>query len=325
MGGVISGRAGDYGVVFVGGANGAAAQKKQELYDLLERVDRVARREFGMSLHFGASVGSGKVPLWRTYRVALARAESALGQGTRVAFGDAGMGDPGSSFRRLRRELGASAVEHPTSLPARFERYAQAVAAQCGHHMDLTRAHLESGFERIAEPLVIGRVLEKKSFEALCDALDRAAGEARTLNDLMGAYRRASSDIAAAIKNPVGARHDRNLRRAREYIHEHYAEPLRMQTVAKEAGIAPSYFSRLFRQHERVPFERYVSALRVERAKQLLVDTGLGVARVAEMSGFNSPEYFARVFRRATGKAPLEYRLVPVKRSKQRGTRILKP
>ena len=57
-----------------------------------------------------------------------------------------------------------------------------------------------------------------------------------------------------------------------------------------------------------MPFEQYVRALRLERAKQLLSSTELNATRVAELSGFNSSQYFSRVFRNKLGVTPLEFR-----------------
>jgi AraC-like DNA-binding protein len=160
----------------------------------------------------------------------------------------------------------------------------------------------------MAVPLVGTGLLDEKSFGTLCETLDRAASEARTVSELFAAYRRATNDVSQAVVTPVSARRERSLRRAVEFIHEHYAEQLPRDKVARIAGIAPDYFSKLFRERERTTFEDFVRAVRLERAKQLLANTGLGVGRVAEMSGFNSSAYFCRVFQRAAGNTPLAYR-----------------
>jgi len=182
------------------------------------------------------------------------------------------------------------------------------VAAQCGYRSDAARGHLEAGFERIAAPLLSSGAIDKKSFDALCDVLERAAREAGTITDLFAAYRRAVLDLSDSMQRPVLARQDRSLRTAVEHIHQHYAERLSLKTVARLAGFAPSHFSKLFIKRERVPFEQYVRSLRLERAKQLLADTDLDAARVADLSGFRSPQYFSHVFTEALGMTPLTYR-----------------
>jgi len=115
------------------------------------------------------------------------------------------------------------------------------------------------------------------------------------------------------VQKPVQARRDRNLRGALDYIHRHYRERLTRERVARVAGFAPSYFSVLFSEREKTTFERYLLRLRIDQAKQLLEDTRLPAARVAELSGFKSAQYFCTVFRRATDMAPIEYRRNPKK------------
>jgi len=115
------------------------------------------------------------------------------------------------------------------------------------------------------------------------------------------------------VQKPVQARRDRSLRGALDYIHRHYRERLSREKVARVAGFAPSYFSVLFSEREKTTFERYLLRLRIDQAKQLLEDTELPAARVAELSGFKSPQYFCAAFRRATAMAPTEYRRDPQK------------
>ncbi|HEV8247903.1 MAG TPA: AraC family transcriptional regulator [Polyangiaceae bacterium] len=306
-GGVIAGRVGDYGVLFL--LSGSAAQrKKQTLSELSDKMSALARREFGLSLHFGASASSRSEPLSRSYQAALAAAESALVKGSRIVFVDPDNTLAPRTLHGLRRELGRVFEHHPDSLAPRFDGYLEAVALRCGYRVESARGHLEAGFERLAEPLLESGALDEKSFRTLSDELDRGEREAKTINDLFEAYRRAVADLSQAVSKPASARKDRGLRHALDFMRQHYSEPLRLDQVARVAGITPDYFSKLFKERERTTFEKYVRDLRLERARQLLADTGLSVARVAEMSGFNSQQYFSRVFRRVTGRTPLDYR-----------------
>lgn len=308
MGDVLAGQVGDHGVVFLSAAKGTAARKRQKLVDLSERVGELGRRRFGLSLSFGASVAAGSEPLGRSYQAALGAAESALAQGTKMVMADAHASRPARSLTHLRGELCAEVEQRPDLLPARFDRYLEMVAAQCGYRSDAARGHLEAGFEQIAAPLLSNGAIDKKSFDALCQALERAATEAGTITDLFAAYRRAVLDVSEAVQRPVQARQDRTLRSAVEHIHQHYAERLSLKTVARLSGFAPSHFSKLFIKRERMPFEQYLRGLRLERAKQLLADTDLDAARVADLTGFRSPQYFSHVFRGAVGVTPVTYR-----------------
>jgi AraC-like DNA-binding protein len=211
-------------------------------------------------------------------------------------------------LRRLREQLDGVRDDRSGELGARFDRYLEAVAIHSGHRLDAAAGHVEAGFERLAEPLMRRGALDRKSFGSLCGDLERAAEAARTVQDLFAAYRRAVADVASAMENPTHARQDRSVRRAMDYIHHHFAEPLTLPVVARVAGFAPNYFSRLFAAREKMPFERYVARLRLERAKHLLLNTDLGADRIAELSGYGSPQYFSRAFRAALGVTPLEFR-----------------
>jgi AraC-like DNA-binding protein len=307
VGDVISGRVGDHGVVFLSAASGSASKRRRKLVELAERASKLARDRFGLSVHLGASEAPGAVSLSRSYQAALGAAESALARGTKLVFADDGETGPGSPLARLRRELG-TVEERPDLLRGRFDRYLEAVAVHCAYRIDPARAHLEVGFERMAEALANRGAFDEKSMGAMRDGLDRAAAAARTVDELFGAYRRAAADVVDAVQRPVPSRRDRSLRRAIDYIHQHYTEALRLEGVARVAGFAPRHFSKLFILRERMPFVDYVARLRLERAKQLLIGTDLDATRVADLCGWRSSQYFCRVFRRAMGVTPLGYR-----------------
>ncbi|HEV8245773.1 MAG TPA: helix-turn-helix domain-containing protein [Polyangiaceae bacterium] len=307
VGNVIAGQVGDHGIVFLSAATGSAQRKKQKLVELSDRASKLAHR-FGLRLHFGASVAAGSVPLSRSYQAALGAAEAALTQGIRMESADPMEKLPPHSLRELRQELARALEDRPALLPARFDRYLEAVAAHCGHRIDVARGHLEAGFERVAEPLASSGAIDHKNFGALYEGLERSVGEARTLSELFAAYRRVVADLVEAVQRPVPARRERSLRAAVDYIHQHYREPLAITRVARVAGFGAHYFSRLFKEREGLAFADYVSRLRVEQAKQLLSSNELDITRIAALCGFNSSQYFARVFRRLTGLAPNEYR-----------------
>jgi AraC-like DNA-binding protein len=305
---VVTGQVGDHGVVFLSGAAGSAAVKRRKMLHLAERAEELARKRFDLALCFGASAISPSDPVSRRYQAALGAAASALARGSKLVLADTAEARSARSLSQLRAELSTEVELRPDLLPARFDRYLEAVAAHSGYRSDAARGHLEAGFERIAAPLLASGAIDKKSFVALGDVLERSSSEAGTIAELFAAYRRAVLDVSDAVRKPVQARQDRSLRSAVDHIHQHYAERLSLKTVARVAGFAPSHFSKLFIRRERVPFEQYVRTLRLERAKQLLADTDLDAARVADLSGFRTPQYFSQVFGRMLGMTPLAYR-----------------
>jgi AraC-like DNA-binding protein len=305
---VISGRIGDHGVTFLSAESGSSERRRTKLVDLAERAAALAKRKFGLDLYAGLSTLPSGVALSAHYQTALGATEVALSRGERIVLSSADVRGPKVSLHDQRRHLGDVLEERPDELPARFDRYLEAVALRCSHRLEPARAHLEAGFERLAEKLIDSGALDEKSFADACEGLDRAAQEARTLADLFAVYRRVVSDLAKAVQRPTEARHDRSLERARTHIDRHYSEKLNRDAVARLAGFAPTYFSELFRRREGVTFEKYVRRLRVERAKHLLVSTKLELARVAELSGLGGKSYLVRVFKREVGTTPMAYR-----------------
>jgi AraC-like DNA-binding protein len=100
-----------------------------------------------------------------------------------------------------------------------------------------------------------------------------------------------------------------NMQVAKRFIETHYNEPdLSLEKVAGRAGFSRSHFSRLFRKEFGSTFADYLAGLRLEAARRLLRDTSNSIAQVALASGFADPDYFCRVFKKATGMSPSAFR-----------------
>ena len=307
-GGMLSGQVGDHGVTFLSGARESPKQRRKKLLGLANKAAKLAESRFAIGLHLGVSPLIGPTSLGAHYEAALGAAESALSQRARIVHATSEPRRPNPALGELRQQLRELGEHQPDLLPARFDRFIEAVTMRSGYRLEPARAHLEAGLERIAEALVGGGALEASSFEDACVELDRAAREARTVTDLFAAYRRVVADLSEAVHHPALAHQDRRIRRAIAHVKRHYGERLTLATVARVAGFAPNYFSRLFKRRERVPLELYIRGLRIERAKQLLATTDLEVKRVAQLSGFATQHYFARVFKRVVGMTPLAWR-----------------
>lgn len=96
--------------------------------------------------------------------------------------------------------------------------------------------------------------------------------------------------------------------RAIYYIKLHFAEDLSLVDVANYANMNPSYLSRVFQQEMGVSLREYITGVRLEAAKGLLAQKDLRVTNVAERVGIHDVKYFNRLFKKATGMTPGEYR-----------------
>ncbi|WP_294138306.1 AraC family transcriptional regulator [Sphingomonas sp.] len=85
--------------------------------------------------------------------------------------------------------------------------------------------------------------------------------------------------------------------------HEHSLEALSAQ-----AGLTPSHFCRVFKRATGATPHQYVMKARLDRARDLLGQSDLSVAQVAEMTGFTSQSHFTRAFRQYAGHTPSGWR-----------------
>ena len=93
------------------------------------------------------------------------------------------------------------------------------------------------------------------------------------------------------------------------YIRKHYTSELSMQDVAKAMNYSEAYFCKLFKQCFRVNFSAWLNEFRVEKAKEMLLQTRMSIREISLACGYTDANYFARVFKRITGKTPSEYRI----------------
>jgi len=98
------------------------------------------------------------------------------------------------------------------------------------------------------------------------------------------------------------------VRRAKEYIQEHQTENLRLGHVAKAVNTSTFYFCKMFKKATGINFTDYLSRVRIEKAKNLLLNPNLRVSEIAFEVGFQSLTHFNRVFKKTLGQSPTEYR-----------------
>jgi transcriptional regulator GlxA family with amidase domain len=91
-------------------------------------------------------------------------------------------------------------------------------------------------------------------------------------------------------------------------MRDHLADPLTLEQVARVAGFAPDYFSRLLKRDEGLSFEACLQRIRLERSKHLLTSTRMPVGQVSQLTGFKSRTHFQQVFKRNVGLTPVAYR-----------------
>lgn len=94
--------------------------------------------------------------------------------------------------------------------------------------------------------------------------------------------------------------------RIKEYIHEHYDEPIALHTLARVAHVSPFHLLRIFRDAEGTTPAAYLTEIRIQNARTML-EQGHSIAETALATGFYDQSHFTNAFRRATGTTPKQY------------------
>lgn len=96
--------------------------------------------------------------------------------------------------------------------------------------------------------------------------------------------------------------------RAKEFIQQHQTEDISLGQVAGAVNTSTFYFCKMFKKFTGINFTDYVSRVRIENAKNLLLNPNLRVSEIAYEVGFQSLTHFNRVFKKILGQSPTEYR-----------------
>ncbi len=93
-----------------------------------------------------------------------------------------------------------------------------------------------------------------------------------------------------------------------ETIHQYYADSLDLKRLANEANVSPEHLIRLFTKYETITPIRYLWKIRVERALELIIYSGLSMKEIVEKTGFQNSHHLSRVILQKTGLTPTEIR-----------------
>ncbi len=97
------------------------------------------------------------------------------------------------------------------------------------------------------------------------------------------------------------------VQQALRIIREDYSQDIGIAQIAYKLQVTPNYLSSLFRKHTGTPFTRYITEIRMNRARKLLKETNLNIKEITQEVGYHSSRHFAGLFRQETGLTPTEY------------------
>jgi AraC-like DNA-binding protein len=149
------------------------------------------------------------------------------------------------------------------------------------------REHLKSAYFQT-------RVLPPKRYEAVVSLLEVFSKHLASVSNQILIRRQQAEPVMVS--------------RAKQFIEENQTEKLSLAQVARAVNASSFYFCKTFRKATGVHFTAYVSRVRIERAKHLILNPNLRISEVAYEVGFQSLTHFNRVFKKLVGQSPSQYR-----------------
>ena len=149
---------------------------------------------------------------------------------------------------------------------------------------------------------------EEESAQSAFDPLLRRLQNAADTASIRLCIRRVAKLAAAPAALGEPRQMSDAVRDAVSYIRRNYMAKITLETASEHVFLSPSYLSRKFKEETGKNFNRYLSEVRTEAAKQLLENSGAELSDIAQSVGFEDQSYFSKVFRRTQGMTPKEYR-----------------
>ena len=104
-------------------------------------------------------------------------------------------------------------------------------------------------------------------------------------------------------------KHENNvINQAKQYMNGNYSRELSLDEMSRRLDLSPYYFSKLFKEEVGVTFMDYLTKLRIEKAKDLLLHSNKTMKEICSEVGYADPNYFSRIFKKNTDLTPTEYR-----------------
>ncbi|MCV4271118.1 AraC family transcriptional regulator [Pseudomonas capsici] len=145
----------------------------------------------------------------------------------------------------------------------------------------------------------------ERLLRCLHDPLDcQVMGQSRLREVLYAALRGPQAGVLRALVAQQS--HFARVAASLAYLHSHYAEPLNIDILARQANMSASTFHEYFKRSTLLSPVQYLKRLRLLKAQHMLVAQGMGVAQVAHSVGYQSTSQFSREYKRYFERNPVE-------------------
>lgn len=132
--------------------------------------------------------------------------------------------------------------------------------------------------------------------------------DAEDVDEIIGILHNFILDFIKTLLESRIGNSDMIIRKAVDFINEHYSEKISLDHIADSVGISKYYFSTLFKKEMGINFTSYLNQIRIEKAKKLLKNPIMTVSQIYYQVGFSDQQYFSKIFKKYVGITVTEYR-----------------
>lgn len=132
--------------------------------------------------------------------------------------------------------------------------------------------------------------------------------EASSFTELSNISQNIIELITKNMLSSIYSGHSQIIAKALRYINKNYREKITLKDIEQNLHVNTSYFSTLFKHEMGVTFTDYLNELKIEYASNLLTNTNLSIIDILLSTGFDDQSYFTKVFKKAKGVTPKQYR-----------------
>src|ERR1017187_1264791 len=149
---------------------------------------------------------------------------------------------------------------------------------------------------------------EKKARKAYFETPVVTMDQCQAIIQLLNVFAQYVADLASRHVIALSEAEPTAVASAKQFVQSHAEEAITLSQVVQHVNVSRFYFCKLFKKVTGMTLTEYVSRVRVEKAKELLVDPSLRVSEVVYAAGFGSIPRFNSVFKHHVGMPPTEYR-----------------
>lgn len=145
--------------------------------------------------------------------------------------------------------------------------------------------------------------------QAQSEELKNSMKTSQTLEEIKNYIRMLLKKIIGVRDTISGRRYSNIIEIAKDQIRKTYmSDEISLNTIAAEVGMSPSYFSSIFSKEMGKTFVEYLTEIRMDRAKELLMCSSMKTSEIGYEVGYKDPHYFSYIFKKTQNCTPKEFR-----------------